>query len=698
MLYQKLVKYTQTKKQKVYPLFALIGLTVLLLCQSIAYSEEYVIVESENGDRLTGTWLGATDTHFEIKYNGQFLKLPLKGYTLNFTSNLTNVPDQTAEKYFDNGLALLELGLPESARRRFEAAIEEFPKYPAAHYQLGLLYKANGDNTNALERFRSAAILDAPSFDLAPYFHEIGSAALANEDYVVAVDSYQLILTYYPEYEEVPGLSYLTGFLLVEQLEDYDTGLPLLELAIKEYPDMTAHEKALFFIGKLQAETDQLENALHTLEMFVTRYSESEWIYQAHLARAAANLKLGKLEEAASEATLVAEISADDAIKESAKRILDQTKWVVYTDVDGLLDNHIQAIAVDGTQLWIGTPKGVMLFETADDRWVPVEGQAQLINATFEEVPDVRTIAVNFQEVWIGTRFQGAVHYNKLTGKVEVYSPAEGLPAWVKDIKMDEAEVWFATDVGIIRKIRNSEGPLLPYNSYNSRLPADNIETLLLTSETVWAASADGVIGTFDREMQEWDSYHSTEIRDGMTVVGLNTTEEQLLFTWFDADKKSNGYFQADLDGLNGILATIDIGIEDESDLRNIYISGALDTSPVVEEAPEVLPIETPDPTISEFTSEASEFALEVPETDGLEVEAPSGLEVEPPPPTPRVPLVLWITTNKFFYSYHTRSEVWEYIAMPQILRGKLTTNAIVVVDNKAWIATSNGLATTSVQ
>ena len=681
MLYQKFVKHTHTKKQKVYGLFALIVPAILLLCQPLAYSEEYVIVESENGDRLTGIWRGGTDTYFEIEYNGQALKLPVAGYTLKFTSDLAHVPDRTAAKDYDNGLALLELGLPELAQRRFEAAIEEYPRYPAAHYQLGLLYKANGDNANALERFRSAAILDAPSFDLVPFFHELGDTALANEDYAVAVDSYQLILTYYPEHEDVPVLSYLTGFLLVEQLEDYSTGLPLLELATKEYPDMAFHEKAFFLIGKLQAEMDQLENALHTLEGFVTRYPGSEWIYEAHLIRAATNLKLGRLEEAASEAILVDDITDDVEIEERAKQILDQTKWTVYTDADGLPDNHIQAITTDGTQLWIGTPKGVMLFETLHDKWIPVEGPAQLINTALESVPDVRAIAANEQEVWEGTRFQGAVHYSKLTGKIEFYSPTDGFPAWVKDIKMDETEIWFATDTGIIRKIRGSDGPLLPYNSYNSGLPADNIETLLLTPKTVWAASAKGIIGTFDREIEEWDSYHSTAIREGMTIVGLDIAEEQLLFTWFNAEEKSNGFFRADLDGGNGKSTTLDTGIEDENDLRNIYIRGALDTSPIVQEEPEVLPVEeTPDPTISEFSSEIA------------------GLEVEPPPPKPQIPLVLWITTNDDFYTYHTRAQAWEYVAMPQITRGELTTKALVVINNRVWIATSNGLVSTSVQ
>ena len=691
MLHQKLVKYTRLKKQKVYRPFVLIALAVLFVFQHLAYGELYVIVDSENGDRLTGSWRSATDTHFEIEYNGQILQLPLAGHTLNFTSNLAYVPDRVAAKHFHNGLTLLELGLPENAQKRFEVAIEEFPKYPDAHYQLGLLYKANGDNATALERFRFVAILDAPNFDLVPLFHELGNIALANEVYDVAVDSYQLILTYYPDHPDASGLKYLTGFLLIEQLGDPSAGLSLLESAIKEYPDLASHEKALFLIGKLQADMDQFENALHTLDRFVTRYPGSEWIYKAHLIRAATYLKLGRLEEAASEAILVTEISGDDAVKEQAKKILDQTKWTVYTHADGLPDNQIQAMMTDGTWLWIGTPKGVMLFGIAYDKWIPVEVVGQLINTSLRSVPDVTAVAANSQEVWVGTRSQGAIHYSQLTDEIQNYSPVDGFPAWIKDIKMDETEIWFATDTGIIRRIRGSVEPFLYYNTQNSLLPADDIKTLLLTPQMVWGVSAEGDVVMFDRGKEEWDSYHSTAIRDGMKIVGLDIAEEQLLFTWFNADERSNGYFRADMDGSNGKSTTLDTGIEDENDLRNIYIRGARDTSPIAKEEREAEPIEEiPDPTISEFS----------PETEGLEIEPEiEGLETEPPPLTPQIPLVLWIATNKDLYIHHTRSaDIWQYTTTPQILTGELIVDSLVVVNNKVWLATSNGLATMNAQ
>ena len=680
MLYQKFVKQTQTKIQKPHRLFALIAFSGLFFYQHLAHSQQYVIVDSENGDRLTGIWRDGTETHFEIEYQGQVLRLPLTGHTVSFVSDIANVQDQTAAKHYRNGLTLLELGLPELAQRRFETAIEEFPRYPAAHYQLGLLHRANGDNAKALERFRSVAILDAANFDLVPHLQELGNAALANEAYAEAVDNYQLILVYYPEHVSVPELSYITGFLLVEELENYDAGLPILESAIQQNPDTPFHEKAFFLIGKLKAKTNRLEDALYTLQGFVMRYPVSEWVYEAGLIRAEVYLKLGRTTEAANEASQVHGMSADEAIKERAKQILDQTRWKVYTVADGLPDNRVQVIASDDTQLWVGTPNGVMLFETAFNNWIPIADVPQLINSSTAKVPDVQAIAANSEEVWVGTRSQGAIHYNKLTREVQVYPPGDGFPAWVKDIKMDDAEIWFATDSGVVRKIRGTVDPLFVYNRQQSFIPADDIETLLLMPTAVWGASAKGEIITFDRETEEWGSYRSTEIQEGTMIVGFDTAEDQMLFTWYNATEKTNGYFRADLDGLNGKSTTLHTGIEDEKNLRHIYIRGILDNSPIVPAVNEILPVETPDPLTSEVSSE----------TDALEVEAPP-----PPPPTP---LVLWIATNESFYTHHTRPDEWEDTTTPQIVSGELIIHALIVANNKVWIATGNGLASMDIR
>ena len=123
--------------------------------------------------------------------------------------------------------------------------MEEFPKFAAAHYELGLLYKTEGDTAKALERFRSVALIDAANFDLAPQLQEIGNnviATISNDEvdtvsndevvakkYAQAVDAFQIILKHYPKHESIAAISYQTGFLLVENLKDKVAGLELLK-------------------------------------------------------------------------------------------------------------------------------------------------------------------------------------------------------------------------------------------------------------------------------------------------------------------------------------------------------------------------------------------------------------------------------------------------------------------------------------
>ncbi len=662
---------------------------ISVLCAKVVSSEQYAIVDSEKGDRLTGVWRGASDTYFEITFEGQVLRLPLSGYTIRFTSDAGHVPDRIAMKYFRNGRNLLELGLPELAKRRFESALEEFPKYADAHYQLGLLHKAEGNVDEALARFRSTAIIDAANFELVPLFREIGDIARADGDYAMAVNAYQLILTYYPKHESVQELSYRTGFLLVEQLQDAAKGLPVLESASKQFPNVLMHEKALFLIGKLQAETaeetEQLENALYTLTGFVQRYPESGWIDDARLERAIANLRLGRKRDAAQEAERILASSTDTVLKERASEILSESAWTVYTVSDGLPDNAIQTVTRAGTWLWIGTPKGIMPVETGYGSWTPMEAVAQPINVYFETVPDVRAIAANAEELWIGTRHQGLLSYNMETSEMQQYVAPTTLPSnWVRDIKMDDKEVWVATDAGVVRLIRES-GSFLIYNTQNSFLPIDDIHTLALTPTTVWAASVDGSIATFNREVPGWDDYQSTEMEHGTTVVRFSVAAEQLLLTWFNAEAKVNGYFEADIDGANGQSTTLLTGIETRADLDDIYIAGLADNSPITEEEEEKSPVETPDAGIQNEPD--SEFPSQV----ESEIETPL-------PAEPHTPLILWIATNDDVSAYYTNSNTWKTIRMPQTVTGESVVQSIVLINETAWIGTSNGLATINLQ
>ena len=641
------------------PLFPLIRFVMLFLfCASLAYSQEYVIVDRENGDRLTGLWRGATETHFDIEYNGQVLTFPLEGVTLSFTSNLENVPDRSSEKHFRNGLALLTLEFPELAKRKFEAALAEFPNHANAHYQLGLLLKAEAQIDEALKRFRSVAKIDAKNFDLVPLLQEIGDEALTTEAYVQAVNAYLLILIHYPEHESVEMLSYQTGFLLSEKLDNAEASLELLEKAITQFPEAYEREKAVYQIGTLQVEIGKPEDALRTMGDLITLYPDGEWVDDAHLKRAIIYLHLGDNEKASKEATLVRDSTEDTFLEEQARKVLEESAWDVYTD--GLPDTQIQAIAIDGTSLWIGTPKGIAQIETGNATgWEVNEGAAWQINNHLPVVPDVTTIAANASEIWVGTRNQGVLYYDRKSTEVKNYALTEDLRnAWIRDIKMDKNEIWFATEAGVVRWMRET-GTTFHYDASNSPVP-NNIHTLALTPETVWIGTSGSNIAIFDRESEIWNPYKSTEIAPETQIVKFNVVDEKLFLTWFNAEDRANGYFQSDWDGARGISVSISTGNDEKTVLENIYITGTVDTTEVQPPPPPV-PVD----------------------------------EETPPTPEPQTPLVLWLATDDYLAIQHTRSEAWDdSIGYPKIVLEDSTLQCIALNKDRVWIGTTNGIAT----
>ncbi|MDE0084890.1 MAG: tetratricopeptide repeat protein [Candidatus Poribacteria bacterium] len=574
-----------------FTLFSLTALVlILMLFTSTVYGEQYVVVDMENGDRLTGIWRGATDTHFEIEYNGQVLRFPLEGHTLSFVSTLENVPDRTAAKHYRNGLALLDLESPELAKRKFEAALEEFPKFADAHFQLGLLYKIDGDIETALARFRSVALIDAENFDLVPLLQEIGNNAIATidtdaaattddntfamEKYAQAVDAFQLILKYYPEHEAVPTLSYQTGFLLVENLKDTVAGLELLENATDQFLTAPEHEKAIYIIGGLQAEIGELEKALNILINFIRIYPNSVWVDEAYLKQAIIYLQLGDKANAVNTANLVLQNTDDPVITEQANDVLQASAWNIFTK--DLLDTSIQAIAVDGTSLWIGTPKGIAQIETRGNGWKAIETGAWLINESVQPAPDVRAIAVNESEVWVGTRNHGIIRFNKEKHEAKNLTIADGLPSMrIRDIKMDNEEIWFATDAGVVRQNLKTEMQN-HYNQENSNIPND-VHTIALTPEAVWVGTSGDNIAIFDRESGLWRPQSFYDIKSDTQIVKFDVVGNKIFFSWYNEENKENGFFQANWDGSDGKDSPVSEGIEVETELDDILVTGIVD-------------------------------------------------------------------------------------------------------------------------
>ncbi len=649
------------------PIHAVIS-AILLLFACLAHGEQRLAtVYLKNGDRLTGHWLASDDKVVHFAFQQKNLEIDLDEIsTIRFVSDLNLVPDAQAEKHFRNAKALLELGLREQAKRQFEAAIEEFPKYADAHYNLGLVQKEDGAIDEALASFGRVAKIAPRTYNLAAEIKKAADSYLASEAFRKAADAYLLLFDYYPTHSEAEHAGYTAGFILTDRLQETAEALKVLQEATRRFPESDHLVKSKYLIGVLQSRDGRPQIALEVLTTFIEEHPDSEWIDDAYLARGSAYQQLRMNKEALNDFSTAIGITTDPRLIPVLQRKREECAWTIYTVSDDLPSNDIQAIAVNGNDLWVGTPKGLARVDISLGAWqIRTESGIEQINRLNPNVPtNVRALAVysptikmpnlieedenspsvieevdKKTEVWIGTLNQGVIRYSPAAGSSVNYNTLNGLSHnQISDIEIGTHDVWVATFSGVARYSR-SDDEWMVYDRTADGLPADNIVSLAVTPTTVWAGTSDAGIAIFDLVYDPL--WRSSNLRDivpevsGNSIASFDVSDKSVFFTWYSKEEEENGYGEADWKGLQGIGMTI--AQQDMVPIENIYI--AVDRA----------------------------------------------LEPETSPP-------LWFATNDAVYIKSTSG--WDYIGYPaEQIGDRVTVNCIELGNETAWIGTSNGLA-----
>ncbi len=652
---------------KLVPIRAAIS-AILLLFACFAHGEQRLAtVYLKNGDRLTGDWLASDDKVVHFAFQEKNIEIDLdKISTIRFPSDLNLVPDAQAEKHFRNAKALLELGLREQAKRQFEAAIEEFPKYADAHYNLGLVQKEDGAIDEALASFGRVAKIAPRTYNLAAEIKKTADNYLASEAFRKAADAYLLLFDHYPTHSEAEHAGYTAGFILTERLQETAEALKILQEATRRFPESDDLAKAKCLIGVLQSRVGQPQIAVEELTTFIQENPDSEWIDDVYLARGSAYQQLRMNKEALDDFSMAIAITTDPRLIPILQKKREECAWTIYTVSDDLPSNDIQAIAVNGNDLWVGTPKGLARVDISLGTWqIRTESGIEQINRLNPNVPtNVRALAVysptikmpnpieededspsvieevdKKTEVWIGTLNQGVVRYNPAEGLSVNYNTLNGLPHnQIFDIEIGTHDVWVATFSGVARYSR-SDDEWMVYDRTADGLPADNIVALAVTPVTVWAGTSDAGIAIFDLVYDPL--WRSSNLRGmvpevgGNSIAGFDVSDESVFFTWYSKEEKENGYGKVDFKGLEG--TGMPVAQTDLVPVEDIYIA--------------------------------------VGQRDAM----------LPSPP-------LWIATNDAVYIKSASG--WDSIGYPaEQIGDRVTVNCIELGNETAWIGTSNGLA-----
>ena len=185
-------------------------------------------------------------------------------------------------------------------------------------------------------------------------------------------------------------------------------------------------------------------------------------------------------------------------------------RWESFTTADGLPDDHVFSVAVDGKRVWAATENGLGLYENG--KWKvyrPEDGLAH--RAVLYVAPDKRT-----GDVWIATmgglsRFSG--------GRFDTYTQFNsGLPNdVVYGVAVEGDTVWVATAAGGGRLSTRTKQWTL-YNDRNTPMYEIWTYAVNATPSKVYYAVWGGGVLEYDMKTERWKEYNDP---DGETEIVL---------------------------------------------------------------------------------------------------------------------------------------------------------------------------------
>ena len=194
----------------------------------------------------------------------------------------------------------------------------------------------------------------------------------------------------------------------------------------------------------------------------------------------------------------------------SATQQMPRFKFENFTTANGLPDNHVYSVLVDGDRIWVGTDNGLGLYDNG--KWktfTPKDGLAH--RAVLSLALDKRT-----GDVWAGTmgglsRVSG--------GRIDTYTQLNsGLSNdVVYGVSIEGENVWVATAAGACRlNLATSEWSL--YNERNTPMNEIWVYGVSAAADKVYYAVWGSGLLEYNQRTKVWDKYDDP---DGETEMVL---------------------------------------------------------------------------------------------------------------------------------------------------------------------------------
>lgn len=197
-----------------------------------------------------------------------------------------------------------------------------------------------------------------------------------------------------------------------------------------------------------------------------------------------------------------------------------EQRFYTYTRSWGLWENEITALKTEGNRLWIGTSRGLNVYESGTDTVVKVE--LPELNRVY-----IRALEADSETVWVGTD-QGVYRLDLKERSGEKFVDPYGMVnTKVNHILKFQKQIWFASRLGILGYDLTTH----KYTVYNQvvDLPGGEVLRLAIHPFAIWAATTNGAI-KLDRSTKFWHLYNQF---DGLLDNYVATLVLEDDYIWF---------------------------------------------------------------------------------------------------------------------------------------------------------------------
>lgn len=185
--------------------------------------------------------------------------------------------------------------------------------------------------------------------------------------------------------------------------------------------------------------------------------------------------------------------SQDDKVK-----VLEESTLAQTASEKTLVSDNIRCVSTSSDHVWVGTDRGVSVYNKADSRWTKLDWEDGLVS------DDVTALSADREFLWVGTTL-GISLYNIENGGFTNFQRRDGLASnKVTAIAVDGNYIWVGTESGISRYDRTTGTWALHREKDKDRF--NSITAIAVESEYVWFGTEDG-LRRYDKSKDAWNAY-----------------------------------------------------------------------------------------------------------------------------------------------------------------------------------------------